>query len=61
VKTHIAPATARNFAEEERQLVASGVMKMPEQPIDWKEFWALPAGHVPHEIAVKAVIESRQG
>jgi hypothetical protein len=49
-----------DVSEEERQLVASGAMKIPEQPMNWEEFWALPAGRVPRDLAVNAVLEERE-
>ncbi len=44
---------------QEAQLVASGALKMPEQEMDWKEFFLAPAGNVSREIAVEVTIESR--
>ena len=40
-------------------LIATGQAKPPKQKMDWEAFWALPAGNVPHDIAVQAVIDSR--
>lgn len=45
--------------EQEAKLVASGAMTMPEREIDWDSFFRLPAGHVAHEVAVQATIDSR--
>ena len=45
--------------EREAQLVASGALKMPEEAMDWKQFFSGPAGNVPREIAVEIAIESR--
>jgi prevent-host-death family protein len=45
--------------EQEAQLVASGALKMPEQEMDWNEFFHSPAGDVSQEITVEAAIESR--
>ena len=45
--------------DQEAQLVASGAMKMPEEEMNWDEFFRLPAGNVPHQLAVEAAIESR--
>ncbi len=45
--------------EQESQLVASGAMKMPEQEMDWEQFFDMPSGHVSHEAAVQAAVESR--
>lgn len=56
----ILPLSLTDVSEEERQLVASGAMKIPEQPMNWEEFWALPAGRVPRDLAVNAVLEERE-
>ncbi|MGC2301349.1 MAG: type II toxin-antitoxin system Phd/YefM family antitoxin [Acidobacteriaceae bacterium] len=55
----ILPFDARSIDEEAAQLVAEGKMKLPEQEMDWDEFFQLPTGNVPREIAIKALIESR--
>jgi prevent-host-death family protein len=44
---------------QEEQLVASGALKMPEEEMDWSEFFLAPAGTVSREVAVEAAIESR--
>ena len=44
---------------QEAQLVASGALKMPEEEMDWNEFFLAPAGNVWREIAVEVAIESR--
>ena len=44
---------------EAAYLIATGQAKAPKQKMDWEAFWALPAGNVPHDIAVQAVIDSR--
>lgn len=49
-----------DVSEEERQLVASGAMKLPSGPIDWNEFWASRAGQVPRDVAVQAVLAERE-
>lgn len=45
--------------DAEAQLVASGGLRMPEEEMDWDEFFLAPAGNVPTEIAVDAAIASR--
>ncbi len=45
--------------EQEEQLVASGALKMPEEEMDWSQFFLAPAGNVSREIAVKVAVESR--
>ncbi len=45
--------------DHEAQLVASGALKMPEEEIDWNEFFLSPAGNVTTKIAVEVAIESR--
>jgi prevent-host-death family protein len=53
------PIPLTDLAEGERELVGSGVLKMPEQPLDWEAFWASPSGDVSREAAVQAVLEDR--
>jgi antitoxin (DNA-binding transcriptional repressor) of toxin-antitoxin stability system len=55
----ILPIQARDFTAEEAQLVASGAMKLPEQEMDWDMFWSRPKANVQHDIAVQAVLDSR--
>lgn len=45
--------------DQEAQLVASGALKMPEEEMDWNQFFVAPAGNVSREIAIKVAIESR--
>ncbi len=45
--------------DQEARLVASGVLKMPEEEMDWSQFFLPPAGNVSREIAVEVAIESR--
>ncbi|MGD0368506.1 MAG: type II toxin-antitoxin system prevent-host-death family antitoxin [Acidobacteriaceae bacterium] len=55
----ILPFDDRTISDEEARLVASGAMKLPEREMDWDEFFSLPTGNVPREVAIKALIESR--
>jgi prevent-host-death family protein len=55
----ILPVENADLSDHERQLVASGAMKLPEQEMDWEAFWALPKSKVSHRAAVKAALESR--
>ncbi|WP_083808383.1 type II toxin-antitoxin system Phd/YefM family antitoxin [Granulicella tundricola] len=45
--------------DHEVELVASGALKMPEEAMDWDQFFSMPAGNVSQETAVEAAIESR--
>ena len=45
--------------EQEEQLVASGALKMPEEEMDWNQFFLAPAGNLSRDTAVEAAIESR--
>jgi prevent-host-death family protein len=56
----IVPLSLTDVSEEERQLVTSGAMRLPERPIDWEEFWSLPAGHLSRDVAVRAVLDERK-
>ena len=55
----ILPFQERSASEEESQLIASGAMKAPQEPMDWEAFWATPRGNVSREDALKAALESR--
>ena len=46
-------------SEHETRLVASGAMKMPEEPMDWDIFFTDRAGDVSHETAVAIAVDSR--
>ncbi len=48
-----APATAE---EEEAQLVAAGIMRLPQEEMDWDTFWALPMPSVSDEAAREAIL-----
>ncbi len=45
--------------DQEAQLVASGALKMPEEEMDWNQFFLAPAGNVSPEIVVRAAVDSR--
>ncbi|MBW4040175.1 MAG: type II toxin-antitoxin system prevent-host-death family antitoxin [Acidobacteria bacterium] len=45
--------------DQEAKMVASGAMKMPEEEMDWEQFFHAPAAEVPREVAVAAAIDSR--
>ena len=56
---------AAGLSLEERQLVASGVLKIPEKDTtDWDKFWdeffALPSTSLNQERAIRTVIEERE-
>ncbi len=46
------------YWEQEEHLVASGAMKMPQEEMDWKRFFAHPqTATVSDEAAIQAVID----
>jgi prevent-host-death family protein len=55
----ILPFESESLSDVEARLVAEGKLKLPERKMDWDEFFALPAGNVPRDVAVRALIESR--
>ena len=55
----ILPFRSADLTSDERELVAAGVMKMPEQPLDLEAFWGRQSGNVAPDIALKAVLDSR--
>ena len=42
--------------EEEAELVAAGIMKLPQEEMDWDAFWALPMPTVSDEAAREAIL-----
>lgn len=48
-----------DIEDDERELVASGIMKMPEQPLDLEKFWARPMGTVSRDDVREAVLADR--
>ena len=62
---HISPYRASSFAEEERQLVATGVLKPPRKSIRnwnkfWQDFWAIPGANLTEKDAMQAVLDERE-
>jgi hypothetical protein len=54
-----------DLTDEERQLVASGAMKLPEEETsDWDKFWdeffAKTGPNLSQEEAIKAVLDERE-
>ena len=56
----ISPYGGDAAGEEERQLVATGAMKLPTRPINWKKFWSMPAPNIGADKALRAVLEERE-
>lgn len=42
--------------EEQAQLVASGILELPQEEMDWQAFWALPRPTVSDEAAREAIL-----
>ena len=62
---HISPYRAANLAEEERQLVASGVLRAPKKNIRnwdrfWRDFWAVPGADLTEQEAMQSVLDERE-
>ena len=55
----ILPFDSESLSEVEARLVAEGKLKLPEREMDWDEFFSIPTGNVPREVAIQALIESR--
>ncbi len=55
----ILPISADEMDEDEQALVAAGIMKLPERPMDWDAFWARDTGNVSREDILRAVLEDR--
>src|SRR3954447_21083092 len=61
----ISPYKQTGQSDDERQLVASGALKMPEQETaNWDEFWdeffALPGASVSQGAIIQAVVDERE-
>ncbi len=52
----IVPFRTVNVTEEEAELAARGILKLPEQEMDWEAFWKLPTGEMSHEAALQAAV-----
>jgi len=62
---HISPYRGNNLEEEERQLVAAGVLKSPKKTIRdwdkfWDAFWAIPGANLTEQEAMQAVLDERE-
>ena len=56
----ISPYALKDVSEDERQLVASGAMKLPEREVmNWDEFWSTPSANLSEEAAMTAILEER--
>jgi antitoxin (DNA-binding transcriptional repressor) of toxin-antitoxin stability system len=57
----ISPFRPARISEEERELVASGQLKLPEEEaMDWDEFWTTPSANLSEKEAMRAVLEERE-
>jgi antitoxin (DNA-binding transcriptional repressor) of toxin-antitoxin stability system len=57
----ISPYPQAGISQDERRLVASGIMKLPiKGRINWEKFWAMPSPDLSEEAAVRAVLEERE-
>lgn len=62
---HISPYKAGSFAEEERELVAAGILTPPRRSIRnwdkfWEDFWAIPGADLTVRAAMQAVLDERE-
>ena len=48
--------TPATLEEEEAQLVATGLMRLPQEEVNWEAFWALPMPAVSDEAAREAIL-----
>jgi prevent-host-death family protein len=55
----ILPIDYAAIPDVERQLVASGAMKLPEREMDWDLFWSMPRGSVSRQSALDAALAGR--
>jgi antitoxin (DNA-binding transcriptional repressor) of toxin-antitoxin stability system len=55
----ILPIPVDDLTESERELVAAGILKLPEKPLDQKAFWAGRSGNLSREAIFQVVAEDR--
>jgi prevent-host-death family protein len=55
----LVPFSSEDASEEELLLVSTGVMRLPEAPLDVDELWKMPKAKVAGRRAVDAVLEAR--
>jgi prevent-host-death family protein len=48
-----------DITEEERSLVADGLMSLPERPLDLEKLRNMPKAFVPGNAAIQAIIDDR--
>ncbi len=61
----ISPYKQTELSDDERELVASGALKMPEEETaNWEDFWdeffALPGARVSQNVIIQAVVDERE-
>jgi len=61
----ISPYRAGDAEDEERQLVASGVLRAPKRQVRnwdkfWRDFWAIPGANLTDKEAMQAVLDERE-
>lgn len=56
----IIPFRTMNISDDEARLAAAGILKLPEQEMDWDAFWKLPRPEVSGE-AMKDAIRWAKG
>jgi prevent-host-death family protein len=55
----ILPIDYAAIPDLERQLVASGAMKLPEREMNWDLFWSMPRAGVSRQAALDAALAAR--
>ena len=61
----IVPYVPESIEEQEKLLVARGILRLPKNPPKdrekfWEEFWAMPSADLDDEAAKRAVLEERE-
>jgi prevent-host-death family protein len=61
----ISPYRTNDLGDEERQLVAAGVLKLPKRQVRnwdkfWDDFWAVPGTNLSEKEAMQAVLDERE-
>lgn len=56
----IVPFDSGDANDEDLLLVAEGRMRLPQRPLDLKEFWKIPTATVPGNAATEALLKDRE-
>ena len=56
----LVPFVAEGLSEEDMELVAKGLMKLPEKPMDWDAFDKMPLAELSSGSLTQALLDERE-